>query len=61
MVLVASEMRDSEPLEKFLESWLDLGGWEVQRVVFDVSEQEGIGGKDFVVWVGWRLASVARG
>lgn len=59
VVLVASELRDEEPLEVFLTAWLELdrditggGGWEVWRVGFE--EEEEIGGKDFVVWAGWR-------
>lgn len=59
VVLVASELRDEEPLEVFLRAWLELdkdvngnGGWEVWRVGFE--EEEEIGGKNFVLWAGWR-------
>lgn len=52
-VLVASELRDSEPLESFLTEWLSLG-WKVDRV--QVGENDltgsGLGDKGFVVWIG---------
>ncbi|KAK4054872.1 Ribosomal protein lysine methyltransferase [Microbotryomycetes sp. JL201] len=62
VVLVVSELRDSEPLENFLETWLGIPrgdgqqgrGWNVVRVVFDKEWVNGIGGNQFVVWVGWR-------
>lgn len=64
VVLVASELRDEEPLEIFLRGWLEIedGAWRIERVGFEQNEEEAeeagytwaIGAKDFVVWVGWR-------
>ncbi|KAK4701185.1 hypothetical protein P7C70_g5051, partial [Phenoliferia sp. Uapishka_3] len=53
VALVASELRDNEPLELFLREWLRLG-WTVARLIFPPEEQDGIGSLRFVVWVGWK-------
>lgn len=50
VVLVASELRDEEPLEIFLREWFDLG-WVIVRPELG---EGGLGGREFVVWVGWR-------
>ncbi|GAA6004320.1 hypothetical protein JCM10207_000667 [Rhodosporidiobolus poonsookiae] len=61
VVLVASELRDEEPLEAFLREWVDEGaprGWRVARVAWeDEGEREAAGevaGGQYVVWVGWQ-------
>lgn len=56
LVLVASELRDEEPLELFLREWRERG-WEVARAVFE----EEVMGWNFVVWVGWRKGRRGRG
>lgn len=67
LVVVASELRDQEALREFLAAWLELGKeeggvdgggeWRIGRVGFGElgeAEEEGLAGKEFVVWVGWR-------
>ncbi|ORY85323.1 hypothetical protein BCR35DRAFT_351648 [Leucosporidium creatinivorum] len=70
LVVVASELRDQEALREFLAAWLEMGReegdgegegrgeWRVGRVgleeVGEEDEEEGLRGKEFVVWVGWR-------
>lgn len=51
-VLVASELRDAEPLEVFLEEWVALPGWAVQRAVFEDKDSSGMGSSSFVLWIG---------
>ncbi|KDE05408.1 hypothetical protein MVLG_04203 [Microbotryum lychnidis-dioicae p1A1 Lamole] len=55
VVLVASELRDQDALEIFLAEWIELD-FEVRRLVFDQdSKRRGLGGNEFVVWVGWKI------
>ncbi|KAM0793209.1 hypothetical protein ACM66B_000678 [Microbotryomycetes sp. NB124-2] len=62
VVIVVSELRDFEPLEQFLDTWLRIrrrdsgegGEWNVVRVKYDDEWREGIGGRQFATWVGWR-------
>lgn len=53
LALVASELRDNEPVELFMKEWLRLG-WKVARVVLNAAQADGLGRRSFVVWVGWR-------
>ncbi|KAM0755388.1 hypothetical protein T439DRAFT_320078 [Meredithblackwellia eburnea MCA 4105] len=69
--VVASELRDPEPLEEFLKEWLRLG-WDIWRVNFEafVGQEVGVGvgeaadsakemaSPSFVVWVGHRKADL---
>ncbi|GAA5995087.1 uncharacterized protein JCM10292_004532 [Rhodotorula paludigena] len=60
VVVVASELRDEEPLEEFLRAWQELGseeqGWRIARVGWDDEAEKVQAGKlassQFVVWVG---------
>ncbi|KAK4058066.1 Ribosomal protein lysine methyltransferase [Microbotryomycetes sp. JL221] len=66
VVIVISELRDSEPLESFLNTWLQIRSttttttntnemeWNVVRVEFSNEWSSGIGSHQCVVWVGWR-------
>ncbi|BGP21477.1 Ribosomal protein lysine methyltransferase [Rhodotorula toruloides] len=59
VVLVASEIRDEEPLEEFLKAWMREGGdgWRIWRIGCEGDESGRLGelgGGGFVVWVGWR-------
>ncbi|SCZ90591.1 BZ3500_MvSof-1268-A1-R1_Chr1-3g02085 [Microbotryum saponariae] len=55
VVLVASELRDQDALEIFLAEWIELN-FEVRRLVFDQnSKGPGLGGNEFVVWIGWKV------
>jgi len=75
VALVASELRDAEPLEEFLREWVEGCGWTVARVG-EAAEGEGeeaegeewsgrmahaIFGKEFVVWIGWKAQEGAKG
>ncbi|GAA6052644.1 hypothetical protein RTBOTA2_000342 [Rhodotorula toruloides] len=57
VVVVASEVRDEEPLEEFLRAWMGEGegrwrvwrvGWEEREAVRELRERR------YVVWVGWQ-------
>lgn len=58
VAVVASELRDAEPLEEFLRAWVGCG-WTVVRVG-GPEDREGGGpgdevfGREFVLWVGWK-------
>ncbi|BGP12671.1 hypothetical protein JCM10213_008808 [Rhodosporidiobolus nylandii] len=59
VVLIASELRDEEPLEAFLRAWTEEGGerWRVARLGWGGEERVLAGelaGGGFVVWVGWQ-------
>ncbi|GAA5972342.1 hypothetical protein JCM11641_002417 [Rhodosporidiobolus odoratus] len=62
IVLVASELRDEEPLEVFLRAWVEEGreeGWTLARVGWVEGEEEEkaageLASGQFVLWVGWR-------
>ncbi|GAA5826898.1 hypothetical protein JCM11251_002148 [Rhodosporidiobolus azoricus] len=60
VVLVASELRDEEPLEAFLRTWFEEGGekWRIARLAWDTEEEKRVAGEldggQFVVWVGWQ-------
>lgn len=60
VVLVASEVRDEEPLEEFLTAWKEEGGerWTIWRACWEgEGEMEAAGELAdglFVVWVGWQ-------
>ncbi|GAA5916801.1 hypothetical protein JCM6882_004172 [Rhodosporidiobolus microsporus] len=60
VVVVASELRDEEPLEVFLRAWVEEGGqrWRVVRAGWETEgERKGAGeleGGQYVVWVGWQ-------
>ncbi|GAA5923193.1 uncharacterized protein JCM15063_003566 [Sporobolomyces koalae] len=61
VVVVASELRDSEALETFLRCWLEegrQGGWQVTRLGWESLDEQRAAGDladpKFVVWVGWR-------
>jgi len=49
-VLVVAELRDEDVLRAFLESWINIPGWEVWRVGGDLLDPH------FVAWVGWKNA-----
>ncbi|GAA5894204.1 hypothetical protein JCM5296_004684 [Sporobolomyces johnsonii] len=60
VVLVASELRDEEPLEVFLRVWMEEGGgkgWRFARLGW-AGEEERMAGRlaeaQYVVWVGWQ-------
>lgn len=63
IVVVASELRDEQALREFLAGWLELPGWKIGRVGSEWQgeaqgeegeEEEGLWGREFVVWAGWR-------
>lgn len=60
IAMIASELRDPEPLEVFLKAWLE-DGWKVVRIVFEEGGgregkgelKEGLEEGRYVVWIGW--------
>ncbi|BGP52867.1 Ribosomal protein lysine methyltransferase [Rhodotorula sphaerocarpa] len=59
LVVVASELRDEEPLEEFLRAWLDAtrGRWTTVRLAWDGETERDRAGElasgQFAVWVAW--------
>ncbi|GAA5980732.1 hypothetical protein JCM10908_001756 [Rhodotorula pacifica] len=66
LVTVASELRDEEPLQEFLQAWIDASGdeWTIARLGWEDEEERRVAGPlatgQFVVWVAWRKDCVNR-
>ncbi|GAA5861478.1 hypothetical protein JCM3774_000263 [Rhodotorula dairenensis] len=70
-IVVASELRDDEPLEAFLRAWTDAanrdpdGRWTIARLGWDDEDEDAaavageLASGQFVVWVAWRVAADA--
>lgn len=69
LVIIICELRDEDVLRGFLESWLNVPGWEIWRLGGTGAEREAddndITGMafmqgPFVVWAGWKIIKDSR-